>query len=334
MKKLIKAVSLFCLLMLMLTGMAQGREWPMYEEFFRVNGESIDKGEIDSDSLSKLMLLCVVQKDEKNFDRIFNRLFKKREDGRLYLASYDTSGEALFTAYTCLEAAEIFSREELKQRGVEILSNVLEQYTYTSKILGTVLLPHRTDTVSQGRITLRPSDLPVFIFQRLAKENADIAMIARNTFHCIVRGSGDGIVADAMVLDTSGSTIVGRESTGTLKSAPFYLWLGLTSSADPNRRILMPLYENIIDYTSYDLTSPALSNLFYHTQDGEGELLFDSCMLPLVEGKVKDYLRTRIKNHVFTHKESRTHIIAMYALGYDERRVNFNADGTLSITEL
>jgi len=334
MKKIIGAISVFAALIVLMLPAALAKDWPLYNQFTRMHIHENKADNASDDIITKIMFMTLVQNDKELFYALKDQLMLWEDNGVIKKRlNFEKTEIALMTAYLLLEADVRWSDDDLKKDAETIIRNVEKNQLYASSVLGTVLLPASSGFSTDQTFTIRPGALPPFVLERIGLEHKAFQTYARNTYQSAVRGSGDGFIADYMTFGNTGEFILTTKTEGSEDAATFYLWLGITSTADPNRRLLLPLYENMIKATSYDLLSPAVANLFFHTTKGHGSIIFDACMLPVEEGKVKDYLRTRLKNHVFAHTEISAHLLSLFALGHDESRFAFNKDGTLKITE-
>ncbi len=324
--------------------------WDLYDRLVHnhyKNGAIVEYDEngsshISAEGMSYGMFFTLVMKDRERFDALFHTLRQslcKSEDFTTAISErrLETQNEPkaastateLFVAYDLIIASELFADKKYLKYADNILKRVDRDNTATSLVLGRVLLPAATGFERSDEFTIAPASLPPFVMQKIASYYPGYKDLYRNTVQSVVRGSGDGYVADYLSFTYISNLIVRSTTVGTKKGALYYLWLGITSTADPNRRLMLPLYENMTVKTDTERFSPSLANLYLHTTEGVGSLALDACMLPLTKERTHDYLRTRLKAHVFDRTEFTSLALAMFATGSDERHFELKKDGSL-----
>lgn len=324
-------------------------EWKLYNLFLDnhyQNGMILQytpegQSYISTEGMSYGMFFALVNKDKEKFDQILEKTLqilvqnnfieqtlKSNISAEPQRAEASTASE-LFIAYDLLLAYELYEDNKYLEYAKNILGRVSKNNIVHSSALGDLLLPGVSGFRNNHEFIITPAALPPFVMEKISKYAPKFKELYHNTLQSIVRGSGDGYVADALTFNYQSDFIVKSTTVGTELGAKYYLWLGITSNADHNRKILLPLYDNITVKTNTDRFSPKLANLYYHTTEGNGNVIYDACMLPLSEGKIKDYLRTRLKVYHFDKKDFIPLVMTMFATGNDERRFELKKDGSL-----
>lgn len=321
-------------------------DWALYDHFVKNHYDSgmvlqyTSEGQsyTSAEGMSYGMFFALVAHDRERFDAMLSSTvkllaldsFKGETSGATAREQLEASTAVeLFIAYDLLVAYEAFEDKKYLEYAENILKRTANNNTVHSSVLGDVLLPGSSGYRTSQEFTITPAALPPFVMQKVSKYEPKFKELYHNTLQSIVRGSGDGYVADALTFNYESDLIVKSTTVGTQLGAKYYLWLGITSNADHNRKILIPLYDNITVKTNDDRFSPKLANLYYHTTEGMGDVIYDACMLPLSDGKIKDYLRTRLKVYHFGKKDFIPLMMTMFATGYDERRFELKKDGSL-----
>ncbi len=239
-----------------------------------------------------------------------------------------TTEDLLFLAYDLIIGKEQLQEMQYLIDAKNILKYLKTHNTLSSAVLGTVLLPAAQGYLHQNEFTLAPCAIPPFVMQKIISYDEDFKDLYRNTLQSTVRASGEGYAADYLTFNYEGDFIIKEDTMGTFDAARFYLWFGITASADPNRALMLPHYENMQNVTYKERFPPKIANLYTHILKGDGKLLYEACLLPIIPEKIKDYLRTKIKNHVYSKYEFQAQSMALFALGVEDKRFYFDKDGT------
>ncbi|MGN0916468.1 MAG: glycosyl hydrolase family 8 [Succinivibrio sp.] len=332
---------------------AWSKDWPLYDSFMALHysdGRIIDHQKdgdvVTSEGLSYGMFMALIQKDKDRFDRMLAFVKKElcRNDPTNVLPAWkyvsgkitdenNATDSDLFIAYDLIEAARIFNDEAYLADAEKILNLVKKNCVYSNKVMGKLLTPGRYGFVKSNEFSVNPSYFPPFVMQKISAFDPDFAEYYHDTVQAVVKGSGDGYCADFLTYSTDGALIVKKSTKGSYDAVRYYLWLGITSDSDPNKRILLPLYENMFTSTAVNLAVPENYSFYFHTENGRGNAAFDAALLNASSYKVRDYLRTRLKNTVFGRGDYYSHALTVFATGNDERRFALDADGSVILGE-
>ncbi len=326
-----------------------GQPWSLYRTLLENHYENKaivlhenNETKVTAESMVYGMFFTLVSHDREHFDALLEtvhtKLMQNKDSSKVLASVPKTSDEKvpsaktstlLFLAYDLLVASEHFHEESYKKEALGLLERVKVENTKESQVLGRVLLLDET-SYTKEEFSIAPASLPPFVMQKISQYDNDYKALYHNTIQAVVRGSGDGYIADILTFNYESDLIVRADTVGSEEGATYYLWLGITSSADPNRKLLIPLYENMTFTTDYERVSPQLFYMYPHKNKGSGSLIYDACLMPLSTDKTRDYLRTRLKAHNFKEDEFLELITTMFATGYDERLYEFLKDGSLS----
>ena len=61
---------------------------------------------------------------------------------------------------------------------------------------------------------IRPSDFPLFVVQRLSELDPDLKKLLHNSYVAIVKGAGDGFVADELQFNADGNLVIKKNTIG------------------------------------------------------------------------------------------------------------------------
>ena len=239
-------------------------------------------------------------------------------------------GAALFTAYTLLEASEQFSVPEYKEKAEKIIKCIKTRFTVNNEVLGELIV---SSVDKNQNFTVKPSDFPLFVVQRLSAHDADLKKALHNSYVAIVKGAGDGFVADELQFNADGNLVIKKNTIGAADALKFYLFLNISSKADANFRLLKPLYDNMEKSINKDLKAPLEYNFFDRVEKGEGTIAYSAALLPDAKGKIKDYLRTELNSYVFKQKDFYAHPLALFSLGYDKHLFSLAPNGKIILNK-
>lgn len=328
------------------------RTWNLYNKFISARFANntivapLENGNFETaEALAYAMFFALTQKDKEHFDTLLSTVEKTlcRGDisanlpyGMKEVSSTDkdkyqstVTRANLFLVYDLLTAYEFFSDESYKQKALGLASLIRKECTYSHSILGTLLLPSVNTVAKRHAVTISPNIFAPFVMQKIGQYDIEFLALYDNTVTAVVRGSGDGYVADSLTFNQDGDEIIGMNTVGSFDALRFYLWLGLTCESDPNRRLLIPLYENMLKDIEKDLNVPKVANLYTHEVSGVGTLSYMASTMLLSEKKDRDYFRTVLKNHVFKDDEFYAEVMSLFALGFDDHFFRFDHDGSL-----
>lgn len=342
--------------LILLSSEAQATNWELWQDFLAKhyqNGRIIDHSETKkittSEGQSYALFFALVSNDKTTFDALlrFTEVelaggsFKDNLPAWLYgldnkgnnlLDKNNATDSDLWIAYDLLEAARIWQIPEYKEKALYIISNIKQKCIYHHSILGNIILPGAQGFVKENdSVVLNASYYPPFVLERIAQEDHDFITYYTDTMQAILRGSMQGFAEDWTELNSSGHLVVNPDSIGSYNAIRVYLWLGMTNKADPNRRLLLPFYQRMLAYARNNLEAPETANLYTFEQYGHSGTAFDAALVPLANDRQLNYLRTKMYAQSFTANEYYTHVLALFADGYDNHRFSFNANGNLHV---
>lgn len=347
MKNLIKYVFAFALSAITC---AHASTWELYDSFMKLHytdGKIVDFDEkgnpfTTSEGQSYAMFFALVQKDKNRFDKLLNFVEKELCEGSFekklpawkwaggkVVDSNNATDSDMFIAYNLFNAADIFNEQSYKTKALAILSNIKKNCIAKNNVLGSVILPGTYGFNANGEIKLNPSYFPPFVMQKLSSYDDDFKVYYQNVLNAIARGSEAGFAPDWIVLNQDGNILSSKANFGSYEAIRVYLWLGITAKTDPNRRLMIPLYQNMLKKVKNEHYVPEKVNLNTLETTGKGNVGFEASLIALADEKIKDLFRTRVKNHVFGKREYYSHALCLFATGFDEHRYEFTQNGSL-----
>lgn len=343
-------------LFIMLTSVSHASTWELWDDFLvkhyqkgRIIDNSDPRAITTSEGQSYALFFSLVANDQKTFDEILNftennlasKSFKNNLPAWIYgtidgeekiIDANNATDSDLWIAYSLLEASRIWGKTEYKTKALNIIDNLKKRCIYKHTTQGEIILPAANGFIKDdGSIILNQSYYPPFILERIALENPDFITYYTNTMQAVLWGSMQGFAADWTQINANGKFIVSPNTIGSYNAIRVYLWLGMTSQADPNRQLLLSFYQRLLNYVNKNLELPEIANLFFYTQYGNSNVVFDTALVPIANERKLNYLRTKLYAHHFQKDEYYAHVLALFAEGYDNHRFSFNANGTLQV---
>ena len=339
---LIKA--LLTVLLCAFTQASFAKDWSLYDSYVKLhyqNGKVLSEGgAVESKAQVLFMFLTLSQNDKASFDKLYAFTKAKLQKEQALVISKvenDTVTDNsintltnLFLAYDLICASELFNDSKYLTEAKAILASVKAQCTSTNALFGKVLTPYANRANSE-LLTLNSSTYAPFVLQKITTVDEDFRELYFGSIKAVIKASGLGYVPDQLKFNQSGDFIIDKNTKAYLEAMNFYLWLSISSKSDPNRRLLLPTFENLINQTQKGLKTPLKVDFYTQEIFKQNALISISSLLNICDYKVKDYLRSQIKAHKFSKAENYEHLAALFATGIDELRFAFTSDGSLLI---
>ncbi len=338
MKKLKAVVAIACVL----PALAVASSWPEYDEFMHEhlsNGALIENdGQILAKNMAYGLFLALANDDKASFDAMYqvwqNVLCDRDVKSILPSAYYPLSHErytdpqaVMLASYSFIEASALWGEKELYQSAVSQLGLLYDSCTVEVDTVGRVLSANKQDRA----VDVTPSAVPPFAVFNVSRAEPRLSSVIYASYQTMVRGFGDGYAADAVELNANGDVVFTRDKGASVVGSDFLLYLGISSDADPQKRLLSPLFNSLNMRMEEELAAPYFVDLFSHDVTGEGAIAFDIAMLNMSSGQIRDLLRTRIRNAPLKQYSLSSQLAALIAKGIDERRFMLDAQGSMRI---
>ncbi len=327
-----------------LPSLASASSWPEYDEFMQkhlIGGALVeDSGQISARNMARGMFLAVANDDKSTFNAMYQVWCRALCDNdvqkNLAAAAYPiaeqhfTDSQAVMLAsYAFIEASELWNEKSVYQSAVSQLGMLYDNCTAFVESAGRVLLAgnSRPDSL----VDVAPSAIPPFAVYGICKAEPRLSPVIFASFQTMVRGDGDGFASDTVQLNANGDVVFTEGKGASVIGSDFLLYLGISSDADPQKRLLKPLFDSLSLRFKHELSAPDFVDLYSHQLEGEGSLAFDIAMLNMSSDNVRDLLRTRIKNAPLKQYSLSSQLAALIANGIDEKRFMLDAQGCIRI---
>ena len=340
--------------------------WPAWETykslFIQSDGRVFDSsanGHSTSEGQVYALFFALIADDRTSFRKILNwakdnlaggnlasRLMAwqwgKRPDGTWGIIDGNAASDAdLWLAYLLFQAGRLWRDESLVSLANQTANRIGRELIITHPKLGTILLPGATGfKLSHDRYKLNPSYQPLFLLRGLAKEQpkGPWSALAKSTIRMLTQASPKGLVPDWVLADPANGFTANNETgcQGSYDAIRVYLWAGLTSSQDSERKALMTALSPYVNLLEKLLVPPervnTCSGKIESTQSPPG---FSVALLPfLMEIGAKsnfDRLQERLTLLGGLPPVYYERSLGLFSEGWLEKRFRFEFDGRLII---
>ncbi len=339
--KILKAiVAIACIL----PAIASASSWSAYDEFMQKHlTDGVlreENGQIKALDMARGMFLAVANDDKSSFDAMYKTWCKVlcNNDVKQYLPAtfypiaderYTDTQAVMLASYTFIEASRLWNDVDVYQSAISSLDLLYNNCTAEVESSGRVLLA--SNFKQDLHTTVEPSTIPPFAVSNIELAEPRLAPVIYASYQAMVRGFGDGYAADLVRLNANGDVVFTKGLGASFVGTDFLLYLGISSDADPQKRLLKPLFETLRLRLEGELTAPSFVDLYSHEEQGQGTIGFDIAMLNLTSGNIQDLLRTRIKHAQLKQLPLSSQLAALMAMGIDEHRFMFDSLGQLII---
>ena len=324
--------------------------------YLQADGRVIDHSLTEQPTVSEgsgyAAFLALVADDRRSFDAIerwvrdnlaagdlTQRLpawrWGQRDDGSWGVLDANSASDAdLWLAYDFLEAGRLWGDDRLTELGRQLARRILDEEVTTVEGLGSVLLPGRSGFVhDDGSVRTNPSYAPSFLLARLAAVDDRYQAVAARSEHLLEASIVHGFVPDWVDVWPGGrvSPADGEEGRGSYNAIRVYLWVAMSTPGPAKERMLRALKP--IAATVSAQGWPEWFDPRTGESGGHGGRAHAAALLPflkLVSPARYAQLRKILKRSPVVAADGRRYygdVLGLFALGADEGRLAFAADG-------
>jgi endoglucanase len=355
---------------------ARAASWPFWDHyaahFVSPQGRVVDPDRnsmTTSEGQSYAMFFALVADDRSSFERLrawteqnlaqgdLTRALPawswgQKSDGSWGVLDPNSASDAdLWTAYSLLEAAELWAKPQYGKTGRAMLSLIAEKESAVLPQVGAVLLPGQVGFhPDEDHWVLNPSYMPLPLL--LAAEHSDPGgpwkLMASTLPGWLHEASPSGFAMD-WVEYTSGKGFsaasgpdVSHSARGSYDAIRVYLWAGLTAKELPERDKLLAAFTPMARYVTVHMSPPEVVNPDGSIASTNAPPGFAAALVPFLsseQGKAAASFQLR---NVQAEFDPSTGLLgdpphyydqnlALFALGWQEGRFRFAPDGTLRV---
>lgn len=345
------------------TALASDCGWPAWEafhnKFISGDGRVID---FNADNISTSegqtygLFFALVADDRVTFDRLLNwtranlaggdltaRLMAwkwgKNPDGSWGVMDENAASDAdLWLAYTLYQAAARWNDVKLRATAELVQARIGKELVIEIAGVGPVLLPGSQGfALEGGRFKLNPSYLPLPLLRGLAREapKGPWAGLVKTTLTMLDTVTPQRMAPDWIVVGPEEGFALDAKAgqVGSYDAIRVYLWAGMMAPGDPARARVLKRLKGYADLTEKQLTPPEKIDAASGKGEGAGPVGFSAALLPLLIAlgakTAADLQRARIIATGGVPAVYYEQVLALFALGWMEKRYRFEADGRL-----
>lgn len=328
--------------------------WQAYAgHFLSQDGRVIDPQGGDrttSEGQSYAMFFALVNNDRARFDQLLawteqnladNGLgehlpaweWGKRKDkswGKIDVNS--ASDSDLWIAYDLLEAGRLWKEPKYSAIGKRMLPEIARRESATLSGFGPVLLPGEYGFHLKKSWILNPCYTPLFLLERLAKVDptGPWSGIALKQSELIGSSSPGGFTMD-WVSYTPGvgfapslaSAVKSDGAVGSYDAIRVYLWAGMTSEEQPERRKILESLHGMSDYLATHAAPPEKVNAAGVPMANDGPVGFSAAVLPFLTAMSQDAVAARQMQRIESQLDEKTGLYGKVPTYYDQNLILF-----------
>ncbi len=331
--------------------------WHLWDEFRAnavENGRVIDRSDArkvtTSEVQSYAMFFALVANDRASFDGLVTWTADNLSAGDLtktlpawlwgqergdkwgILDTNNATDSDMWIAWCFLEAGRLWKDPEYTKKGLAMME-LLKKEVRVVDNLGAVVLPGRVGFEDNGVVKLNPSYYPLFIFKRFALEDPYWNDVYDGSLRMLLRSAPAGIAPDWALFDKNGRLVPPNGDDyeiGSYNAIRTYLWAGMMSPDDPNRRRLLKHFEPMVEATKALNMPPEKIHTVNLKVNDTGPFGFGACLMPMLENdRTAGLIRSVVVSEPLTGDSYYSSVLAMYGRGWDTGRFAFDRDGRL-----
>jgi endoglucanase len=267
------------------------------------------------------------------------------------LDSNSASDADLWIAYSLVEAGRLWKNLDYTRIGLSLLSHISRTEVADVPHLGPVLIPGKNGfKPSAGEWVLNPSYLPLPLLTAAAgfQPQGPWKQMVRALPDWLKQASPAGFAMNWVKCGVSGcvpASLSGDASEpprGSYDAIRVYLWAGMTNPKTEGAAELMAVFAPMLSYVNTHLDPPESVSASGSILSASSPVSFDAALIPLSASAGDHSTAARLQQNVMADMSKSTGLLgdppryydqnlALFALGWQERRFGFAPDGTLRV---
>jgi endoglucanase len=249
----------------------------------------------------------------------------------------------LWMAYTLLAAGKAWNESRYTVLGAVLAKRIASEEVAQIPNFGAVLLPAPKGFQHGGSFRLNASYVPLQLLLCLGHELPDgpWQQIAANVPALLQASTPHGFASDWVEVGTGGSFT--PSPIGSYDAIRVYLWAGMLDPQTPQHDSVLKALPGMADYLHRNPVPPAKVKLDGSVEDPKGPPGFSAALLPYLSALGERELENQQSSRLRSELNSNTGLygkpakyydqnLALFALGFEERRFWFNSHGALQLS--
>jgi len=339
--------------------------WPLWQsfqtQFIADSGRVIDPYEgndiTTSEGQSYAMFFALVNNQPELFDSLLTWTEQQLANGDLannlpawkwgenafgignVLDENSASDSDLWILYCLLEASRLWNNSNYQRLAEQLANTILQSEVHLIENVGHFLLPAVTGFVDKDvSITLNPSYVPMQLMDYFATYLTDSRWqsLQRTSLLLTMESSPRGFAPDWVNYDlkTGGFN---QASEGSYNAIRVYLWAGMLSDGSQHWPILKTHFAKSVQFINKLQAVPESINTNLLAYTNTGNIGFDISFLPLISRlqypELEQTIITKVnQSDVLTSNSYYQSVLALYGLGWMEKRFEFSDNGQLVVS--
>jgi endoglucanase len=350
------------------SAMLQAQDWPAWElfkqRFVQADGRVIDyaaAGHSTSEGQVYTLFFALVANDRSTFDRVLAWIranlaggdftarlmawkWGQKPDGSWGVIDANAASDAdVWLAYVLYQAGHRWNDADLRSYAKLVQERLVRELVVQVPGAGPVLLPGPQGfALDGGGWKLNPSYLPLPVLHGLAHENPTgpwNGLIA-STLTMLDMVTPHGLAPDWIAVRPQLGFMLDAKvgHTGAYDAIRVYLWAGLMAAQDPGRVRVLARLKGMQAMVERQLVPPERVDAGTGEAGGVGPVGFSAALLPFLDalgaGAAVDQQRARIATMGGIPGVYYEQALALFALGWMERRYRFGVNGRLVVLKM
>ncbi|HEX3940403.1 MAG TPA: cellulose synthase complex periplasmic endoglucanase BcsZ [Acidobacteriaceae bacterium] len=349
--------------------------WPFWDHyaahFLDSQGRIVDPdrdGRTTSEAQSYALFFSLVANDPNSFARVLRWTTENlgagdlaknlpawswghKQDGSWGVIDGNSAADAdLWTAYSLIEAGELWNRPDYGKTGRALLSLIASEEVSVVPHAGRVLMPGRAGFhPAEDTWFLNPSYLPLPLL--LAADHFGGGdpwrQMAANLPVWLMQTSPAGFASDWVMCDRNGCAPSappnGGVAEGSYDAIRVYLWSGMTDPRTPGVDKIVEALEGAFQYVRLHGEPPEVVRPDGEIVRTQAPVSFSAVFLPYFQTAGDHKTVLRLQRNVLAEFAPETGLLgtppqyydqnlALFALGWQQQRFRFASDGTLRVS--
>ena len=340
-------------------------DWPLWQffqdQFITESGRVVDPYDgndiTTSEGQSYAMFFALVNNQPELFERLVQWTEQNLAQGDLannlpawkwgenafgignVIDKNSASDSDLWILYTLLEASRLWNKPEYGRLAEQLANTILQGEVVLVPELGYFLLPASTGFVNKNNsITLNPSYVPMQLMDYFYTYLSDDRWrsLQQTSLLLTMESSLRGFSPDWIDFNIDNKKFE-NPTVGSYNAIRVYLWAGMLSPESEHWPILKLHFAKSVQFVNKLKAVPESINTNLLAYNNLGNIGFDISFLPLITrlkyAELEQAMLAKIENSdLFTSDSYYQSVLALYGLGWTEKRFKFSANGQLIVS--
>jgi len=249
----------------------------------------------------------------------------------------------LWMAYTLIEAGKAWGEPRYTALGTALAKRIASQEVAQIPGFGSMVLPSPKGFQHGSSYRLNVSYVPLQVLAGLAHELPDgpWQQVQAKVSALLEASAPHGFAADWVEIREGGS--LAPSAIGSYDAIRVYLWVGMLDPGTPQRGVILKTLSGMGHYLQANAVPPEKVKADGSIEGPKGPVGFSAALIPYLSAIGEKNLESQQDSRLRSDLDSKTGLygnpakyydqnLALFALGFMERRFWFNSQGTLQLS--